>query len=256
MDGSERMGYRAYPLLIFLLLLLIMAPRMRAQTPSSSAPTAQTQSPPEENPQENEIRLAREAQARIRERRQRRVEQLKQDTYSHKYEVYGVGGYVRFRPGPFLQHDNESFWDIGITDYTGQRLGYTGDIRGYYGTAFTYPSQYNLFEPYLSEYSMMVGPQYRIIRNHHWADSAQLLFGASRGNFNADSALTPPGTAIGLWPNGWFFSLSAGVTFDYNLSPSLAARLMPGYFLTTYGGVMQVKNLGFTSGLVYRFGRR
>ncbi len=65
-----------------------------------------------------------------------------------------------------------------------------------------------------------------------------------------------PGTLIGLWSNGTNFSVAAGVPVDYNLGPGLAVRLQPGYWLTTFGRTVQVKNLGFTAGIVYRFGRQ
>ena len=68
--------------------------------------TSQTQQP--ENPQQNQVRLAQEAQARIQARRAARKQRVVQDTYSHKFEVYGGGGYTRFRPGESLQHINES----------------------------------------------------------------------------------------------------------------------------------------------------
>jgi hypothetical protein len=168
----------------------------------------------------------------------------------------GGGGYTRFRPGASLQHINESAWNGGFTDYLWGRTGITADLRGYYGTAFTPPNPYNIFKPSISEYSFMVGPQYRFVRREHWAISAQALVGGAKGNFNASSGLVPPGTFIGLWSNGTDFSFALGVPVDYNLGPALAVRLQPGYWFTTFGSTTQVKNLGFNIGLVYRFGRQ
>ncbi len=129
------------------------------------------------------------------------------------------------------------------------------DLRGYYGTAFTYPGPYNIFKPSISEYSFMAGPQYRVVRREHWAISGQVLVGGAKGNFNANGAELP-GTFIGLWGNGTNVSFAAGVPIDYNLGTSLAFRIQPGYWLTTFGSTTQVKNLGFNAGLVYRFGRQ
>ncbi len=178
-----------------------------------------------------------------------------QDTYSHKFEVYGGGGYTRFRPGESLQHINESAWNGGFTDYIRPRLGITADLRGYYGTAFITPNQYNIFKPSISEYSFMAGPQYRIVRREHWAVSGQVLVGGAKGNFNGNGAEFP-GTLVGLWSSGTNFSAAVGVPIDYNIGPGLAFRIQPGYWLTTFGSTTQVKNLGFTTGLVFRFGRR
>jgi hypothetical protein len=223
-------------------------------TGNSSPAPAQVQTEPE-NPQQNQVRLAQEAQARIRARRLQRSQRVIQDTYSHKFEIYGGGGYTRFRPGGSLQHINESAWNVGVTDYLRPRLGVTLDLRGYYGTAFTYPGPYNIFKPSISEYTFMVGPQYRIVRREHWAISGQVLVGGAKGNFNANGAELP-GTLIGLWSNGTNVSFAAGVPIDYNLGPALSVRLQPGYWLTTFGSTTQVKNLGFNAGLVYRFGRQ
>lgn len=248
MHQSKRFGCRVYPLLF---LIFLAVPGLPAQT-SSSNPQAQT----EENPQQNQVRLAQEAQARIRARRQQRTQRVVEDTYSHKFEVYGGGGYTRFRPGGSLQHINESAWNGGFTDYHWGRLGITGDLRGYYGTAFITPNEFNIFKPSISQYTFMAGPQYRFVRREHWAIGGQVLVGASKGNFNASSSLVPPGTLIGLWSNGTDLSLAAGVPVDYNIAPGLAVRLQPGYWLTTFGSTTQIKNLGFTSGIVYRFGRQ
>jgi hypothetical protein len=260
MQHSKRFGYRAYPLLF---LLALAVPGLTAQNaPSDSqapaaAPAEQTapaQAQPE-NPQQNQIRLAQEAQARIRARRLQRTQRIIQDTYSHKFEVYGGGGYTRFRPGQSLQHINEAAWNGGFTDYLWGRLGLTADLRGYYGTAFIYPNQYNIFKPAISQYTFLGGPQYRVVRREHYTVGVQGLIGGARGNFNANSA-GQPGVQVGMWSGGTTFSAAIGVPIDYNIAPNLAWRIQPGYWLTTFGSTTQVKNLGFTSGLVFRFGRQ
>ncbi len=253
MHHSKRFGCQVYPVL-FLIVLVVPGLMAQNSTSSDSQAPAQTQTQPE-NPQQNQVRLAQEAQARIRARRQQRTQRVIQDTYSHKFEVYGGGGYTRFRPGESLQHINESAWNAGFTDYHWGRLGLTADLRGYYGTAFIPPNIYNIFKPSISEYSFMGGPQYRFVRREHWAISGQVLVGGSKGNFNANGAELP-GTLIGLWSNGTNFSAAVGVPIDYNIAPGLAFRIQPAYWLTTFSNTAQVKNLGFTSGLVFRFGRQ
>ena len=42
--------------------------------------------------------------------RQARIAKAIQDTYSHRYEVFGGGGYERFRPGEYLKKNNEVSW--------------------------------------------------------------------------------------------------------------------------------------------------
>ncbi|MGB8538866.1 MAG: hypothetical protein WCD57_20755 [Acidobacteriaceae bacterium] len=242
-----------YPLLF---LILLAVPGLMAQNPtdtSSQAPVPAQTEP--ENPQQNQVRLAQEAQARIRARRRQRTQRVIQDTYSQKFEVYGGGGYVRFRPGASLQHINEYVWNAGFTDYLRPRLGVTVDLRGYYGVAFIPPNPFNIFKPSISEYSFMAGPQYRLLRREHLAVSGQVLVGGAKGNFNANSAEFP-GPLVGLWSNGTTVSFAAGVPIDYNIGAALAFRLQPSYWLTTFGGTTQVKNLGFNAGFVYRFGHQ
>ena len=113
MHHSKRFGCLVYPLLF---LITLAVPGLIAQNSTGSgtpAPApAQTQTEPE-NPQQNQVRLAQEAQARIRARRQARTQRVVEDTYSHKFEAYGGGGYTRFRPGSSLQHVNEVAWNGG-----------------------------------------------------------------------------------------------------------------------------------------------
>jgi hypothetical protein len=252
MHHSKRFGCHVYPLLF---LIVLAVPGLTAQNSTGSvSPEPQAQTAPE-NPQQNQIRLAQEAQARVHARRAQRKQRIVQDTYSHKFEVYGGGGYTRFRPGGSLQHINESVWNGGFTDYLWGRLGLTADLRGYYGTAFIPPNPYNIFKPSVSQYTFMAGPQYRFVRREHWAIGGQVLVGAARGNFNGNGAEFP-GTLIGLWSKGTDVSFAATVPIDYNIGPGLAFRIQPGYWLTTFGSTTQVKNLGFNAGLVYRFGRQ
>jgi hypothetical protein len=252
MHLSQRFGYLVCPLVLFAFL---SAPQSIAQN-STSTPAAQPQNTQQpENPQQEQTRIAQEAQARIRARREQRIQRTIEETYSHKFEVYGGGGYTRFRPGNYLQQNNQAAWNGGFTDYIRPRIGITGDLRGYYGTAFTGLNPYNIFKPSITEYTFMGGPQYRIVRKEKWAVSGQVLAGIAKGIFNANSAQLP-GTLVGLWPSGTKFSLSAGVPIDYNLSPGLAVRLMPDYWLTTFGSTAQIKNLGFTAGVVIRFGKQ
>jgi hypothetical protein len=244
----------------YLILILALASGLGAQTTPAPAPSAQqpdAQQPitelPQQSPQER-ARILREAQARVQTRRRMRQQQIVEDTYTHKYEVYGGGGYIRFRPGPSLQHLNEEAWNVGVTEWLRPKLGVTGDFRGYYGVANTLDNPYVIFRPSISQYTFMAGPQYRAYQGQHLGVSAQVLAGIGHGNFSTG---TGGFTAqeVGLYPDGNVFNVSVGAALDYNLSPTLAVRLMPNYLLTDYGSTLQ-HNLGFTSGLVYRWGRQ
>jgi hypothetical protein len=49
--------------------------------------------------------------------------------------------------------------------------------------------------------------------------------------------------------------VSASVIGEYNLTPSVAFKLAPEYFATGFGSTMQ-NSLGFTAGVLYRFGKQ
>ncbi len=290
MRYGKTLGYLAYPLLTFSFVAGVQAkaqtapdpaanqqegnaPAQQQQSapdttapaaqtsPSSEAPAAQTPAAPASQSatpsypgEQDRVRLAREAQARVRARRQQRTQAIIQDTYSHKYEVSVGYAYLRFRPGHSLQHATETGWNVDWTDYIGQKLGITADFRGYYANAYVGNNPYGLFKPAISNYSLMGGPQYRFYQHKNWGVSGQVLAGVSRSLFDGDSNGFP-GTLLGLYPNEWSFTAAAGVPIDYNVSPALAVRVTPTYYLTTFGGETQ-NNRGFTLGVLYRFGRR
>ncbi|HEX5234211.1 MAG TPA: hypothetical protein VFW25_02665 [Silvibacterium sp.] len=252
---GKRKGYLACPVLASAILLVsacALAQDTSPQQPQSQA-QPQTQPEPAQAPQRR-AEVLRQAQQRVRARRRLRVQQIIQDTYSHKYETYFGGGYLRFRPGSALQKNSEYDWNVGITDYLAGKLGVTADFRGYYGTTFTNINQFEVFAPSISQYTFMAGPQWRFFEGQHWAWSAFTLAGAGHGNFGTGTGGLPA-TLIGLYPDGTALNLTAGVSVDYNLGPALALRLTPNYLMSRYGGETQ-NNLGFNAGIVYRFGRQ
>lgn len=279
MQCSSRAGYLAYSLLIF---LLSASPSLSAQTPGSptepanppaqqspeatppadSAPAAQSSSQTNYPNAADRTRLAREAQERVRARRAARTQAIIDDTYSHKYDLYFGYAYLRFRPGHDLQHTTEYGWNAGITRYFNSKLGLTIDLRGYYSNAFTGHVRPQLptggtyqggFKPFISNYSVMAGPQYFLRKRKNYAVSANVLGGVTRNLFYTNSAGLS-GTYVGLYPNETRFNASANLPVDINLGPGLAIRIAPSYNLTTFGGDLQ-HNLGFTTGLNYRFGK-
>jgi hypothetical protein len=303
MQCSKSLGYLAYPLLIF---SFVAALSMQAQTtdnPQQSAPPAQSPAPPDteaqptplqptqptpltrdplsqaqqegnssSQPQTNypneqeRIRLAREAQERVRTRRAARTAATVKDTYSHKYEIYFGYTYLRVRPGHFLQHGNEYGWNAGMTRLFTPKFGVLVDLRGYYKNVYVGNNPYSLNQPFISNYSVMGGAQYYVRQRKNYAVSGQVLAGVTRNLFNADS-VGHPGNLVGLYNNGTRFTAAAAVPVDINLGPGLALRIAPDYNLTTWGynlttqsgpisGTDFQHNLGFLVGLNYRFGRK
>lgn len=256
MHFGKRKGYLAYPVLA---LVIFAAPSyIRAQQTSaqqqSTASQIQAETEGQQQTPEQRVQVLRAARARIRARHRERVRHIIEDTYSHQYETYFGGGYLRFRPGHSLQKNSEMDWNVGITDYFHGRLGATADFRGYYGTTYTNVNPYQVFQPSISQYTFMAGPQYRFFEGQHWGWSVYVLAGVGHANFSTGTGGLP-GTLIGLYPDGDALNASPGVAVDYNLGPGLAVRLSSVYLVSRYGGDTQ-NNLGFNMGFVYRFGRQ
>jgi len=199
-------------------------------------------------------RITRETNAN----RRARIERITRETYTHRWEVGGGGGLLRFRSGEITQKNSEiGFWMNG-TYYLDQKLGVTGEVRGYYGNAKI--PNYNPFaalvgNPKISEYPFLVGPTYRFRLRQHTAVSAFALGGTAIGKFDGDSKGIPA-SQLGFWPStNAKPAFSVGANFDVNVYPNLAFRITPNYLGTTFGGNLQ-NNWGFNMGLVYRFGRQ
>jgi hypothetical protein len=248
------------------------SPTAPAPTPDSTAPAAtapdapaadqqpaassSSQNPPPAPSEAQRLELARQAQARVRTRRQQRIDAIVQDTYGHKYEVFGGYTFLRMRPGHDLQNFSENGFDAGVTRYFTNKLGATVDGRGYYGVAYVGNLQniYNIYEPSVSNYSISAGPSYRFYMRQKWSVSGVALVGIAHNLFYANSQ-SVPGTLVGLYPNQWRLTATVGVPIDYNLGPGLALRITPNYYYTNFGSESQ-NNKGLTAGINYRFGRR
>jgi hypothetical protein len=249
---------RFYPVLaiaIFSLAVLqTRAQQTQSQPQQSTDQTQPGQTAPQQTTPQERAQVLRQAQERVKARRKLREQQVIQDTYTHKFEGYFGGNYLRFRPGDHLQHINEAGWHVGVTDYAFGKIGVTADARGYYGTTYTGANQYGVYQPSISQYTFMGGPTVRFFEGLHWGWTAHVLAGVGHGNFGTGTGGLPP-ELVGLYKDGNAFNLTAGASVDYNLSPSLALRLTPSYMMSRYGGSTQ-NNRGFTTGVVWRWGRQ
>lgn len=198
--------------------------------------------------------------------RKARIARTIQETYSHRYEVAGGGGFLRFRSGEYLQKNDEVTFFMTGTYFLNTKLGIVADVRGMYGNAKIGNSTPNFlpFKPQISEYPFMGGVAYRVYAKEKTAVTLTGEAGAALGKFDGDTKGLPS-SALGLWQSEIRPAFSVGANFDYNLYPNLAMRLTPTYVGTFYQlspldpapnphGSFQ-SNLGFNIGLVYRFGK-
>jgi hypothetical protein len=196
-------------------------------------------------------RPRRESNANRKARIARNIEQ----TYAHGWEVGGGGGYLRFRPGEFLQKNSEiAFW-MNATYFLNPKLGITGEVRGAFGNAKVGNTAFNIPNPQISEYPFLAGPTYRFYRKEKYAISGFALAGSAIGKFDSGSKNVSSAN-LGLWPStNAAFAFSAGGNLDLNLYPNIAFRIAPSYLGTTFGSKFQ-NNVGFEMGVVYRFGHQ
>ena len=200
---------------------------------------------------------------------QQRVARNIQDTYSHKYELFGGGGYLRFAPGPVgpnytvqnvtsvPSRINEVSWNVAGTYYLHPSFGIVADVRGHYGNARLFNNEYGVTNPLITEYTFLGGPEYRFYRREKIAIGAQLLGGMTMGNFDGGSKAVPA-SLLGMWPTSNRLAAGAGLTMDYNIYPNLAVRVTPTYVFTSFtaSGVNMQDSFGLNAGIVYRWGRQ
>src|SRR5215469_5455949 len=111
--------------------------------------------------------------------RKARIERTIQDTYSHRWEVGGGGGYLRFRSGEDLRRNNEVTWWLSGTWYKTQKWGILANAQGSYGNAKVGNTIYNIPNPQISQYTFMGGPNYRLWSRQKYAISAFAVGGAA-----------------------------------------------------------------------------
>ena len=240
----------------FALLLALAFPAMHAvlaQSSSSTPPTpaevqdqAQPQAPAQ-TPQQQSV------QARIKARREARRAAAIHDAYSHRFETFADMGYLRFKPGPSLQRLTFYAWETGLTRNLNDRLGITVLGRGYYGTAYVGLNPSSITRPSISQYDVLGGPSYRFYAQPKYSISVRAMGGFAHANNSGDTNGFGAKT-LGLYPDGNTFAISGSALGEYNLTPNVAFRLGPEYFVTGFGSQIQ-SSVGFTGGIVYRFGK-
>ena len=194
--------------------------------------------------------------------RQARIARTIEATYSHRYEVIGGGGYLRFRSGSQLKRNNEISWATAFNYYLNPKLALVGDAQGSFGNAKALINNtYGVPYPQINEYFFMGGASYRFVRKEKVAVSAQALGGIGWGIFSGGSK-SIPGVDLGLWQDGSRPAVQIGVSGDYNFYPNFAFRFTPTWTATTFQSGAGApsssfqSDFGFNAGLIYRFGHQ
>lgn len=211
-----------------------------------------------------EAQSARRTRRESNANRKARIARTIAETYTHRYEIGGGGGFLRFRSGEYLQKNSEvTFWMSGTYNLS-EKVGIVADVRGAYGNAKVGNTPFNIPNPQISQYTFLAGPQYRFYRREKTSASAFVVGGVGLGKFD-DGSKGLLSENIHVWQSATRPVVSAGVNLDYNFYPNLAFRVTPTYVGTLYRlapndttpgskGSIQ-NNLGVNLGFLYRFGR-
>lgn len=175
--------------------------------------------------------------------------------YNYPWEIYGGIAYTHFDAGPHtLQGANIGGFDArAIREFT-QRWGAGANVRGYFGTTgvgATVPI--NIHGPFIAQYMILGGPEYRVLYNKHAAMMLHGFIGPTYGDFQRDLGNIPP-ASLDLFSNQWTLGMAVGGSIDLNRSPRLVFRIAPDALLTDYGNNGLAEQFAISVGIVYRMG--
>lgn len=251
-SGLRSLGFS---LACFVLILFVgcMASPLQAQ---DTTPQLQPKSSSSSAPEQTQT-TRRSLENRRLQTKQRREAALVTETYTHRWEFYVGGEYMRFRPGPDLHNSGMGGWIVGATRYFNPRFGIIADARGLYGNnslGAVNGGGNNTYNAKFAVFPFTIGPIYRFYGSPKFSVSAALQLGDIYGYFDKNTGPFPPQT-VGFYPASNVGAAIASIHLDYNLSPGLAVRLSPHMLIDNFGGQV-THNQGIMLGMVYRFGRQ
>ncbi|SEF95808.1 hypothetical protein SAMN05421819_1481 [Bryocella elongata] len=218
----------------------------------SLAATAQSSTTPKGHVARHETNASRQA----------RIQRTIEDTYTHRWEVFGGGGWLRYRSGQSLQRNNEVTWAVSTNYFLNPKLFVVGAASGAFGNAKVPNNIYGVYNPQINEYFFQGGAGYRVYAKEKVAVSVQGVGGVADGIFSG-GAKGLYGYQLGLWQDGVRPAFSVSGNVDYNFQPNLAFRFTPVYQATLFSNAPGTSSsssiqshFGFNAGVLYRFGHQ
>jgi hypothetical protein len=180
--------------------------------------------------------------------------------YNYPWEIYGGMGYAATDAGPnVLQQANLGGFDARVVREFSQRWGVGANVRGYFGTTgvgtTTSGPAGQIHGPFVAEYFMLGGPEYRVLYNEHAAMLLHTFVGGVYGDFQHDLGNVSPGS-VGLFSNQMALGMALGGSIDLNRSPRLVFRIAPDALMSDFGSNGLAEHFSISIGIVYRMGRR
>lgn len=175
--------------------------------------------------------------------------------YNYPWEIYGGMAYSHFDAGPnVLQGANLGGFDARAIRELTTSWGVGANVRGYFGTTGVgATTPYNIHGPFVAEYMLLGGPEYRALKNKHAAMMLHAFVGTAYGDFQHDLEGIPPAN-LGLFSNQFALGMALGGSIDLNRSPRLVFRIAPDALMTNYGNNGLAEQFAISVGVVYRMG--
>jgi len=173
--------------------------------------------------------------------------------YSRPIEAFVGGQFGRGKLGPNLDDSNLAGWNVSVTDFITPTIGLTADFQELYGRAPVTNRLGLANDPFVSQHSYFLGPQFRWRKHDRYSMSERILVGATTSSFDSDLGGRSP-QAFGMYPNATKLAIKIGGALDINLKLRMALRIAPATVIQRYNGETKTQ-FGLSTGLVFRFGK-
>ncbi len=129
-------------------------------------------------------------------------------------------------------------------------------IGGEFGWLYWKGPEYSGIPTKQHSFTLLAGPQVRLINRRRVTVSARAFLGAVRQEF--ESAIVLPEPVGPMRQQAWWTDFGAvfGGSFDWNLGKGVAWRVAQPDLLVRRGGGRTRKDFRISTGIVFRFGRR
>ncbi len=180
--------------------------------------------------------------------------------YNFPWEIYGGIGYAATDAGPHvLQQALLGGFNAEAVREFSQRWGVGANVRGYFGTsgvgATVAGPAGQIHGPFVAEYFLLGGPEYRVLFNQHAAMLLHTFVGGVYGDFQHDLGNVPPST-LDMFSNQMALGMALGGSLDLNRSPRLVFRIAPDALMSDFGGNGLAEHMSVSIGVVYRLGHQ
>lgn len=180
--------------------------------------------------------------------------------YNFPWEIYGGIGYAATDAGPHvLQQALLGGFDARAVREFSQRWGVGANVRGYFGTSgvgtTTSGAAGQIHGPFVAEYFLLGGPEYRALSNEHAAMMLHAFVGGVYGDFEHSLNGVPPAD-VGFFSNQMALGMALGGSIDLNRSPRLVFRIAPDALMSDFGGNGLAEHMSISVGVVYRLGHQ